>query len=68
MRVIVDLDLCGAHGICEREAPEIFRVLDTPDGYAQVKVLLEQPPEHLRKSAKTAESQCPTQAIKITED
>jgi ferredoxin len=65
MRVVVDLELCGGHGVCEREAPEIFRVVDSPDGYAHAEVLLEQPPEELRTRAKMAERQCPNQAIRI---
>lgn len=65
MRVVVDLDLCGGHGVCEREAPELFRVIDGPGGYAHVDVLLEHVPEELRGRAKAAESQCPNQVITI---
>jgi ferredoxin len=68
MRVVVDLELCGGHGTCEREAPEIFRVVDPPDGYAHAEVLLEQLPEELRARAKIAERQCPNGAIKLIED
>ena len=45
MRVVVDLDLCGGHGVCQGEAPEIFRVVDLPGSYAHVEVILERPPE-----------------------
>jgi ferredoxin len=48
MRVVIDLDLCGGHGVCQGEAPEIFRVVDEPGGYAHVEVILERPPEELR--------------------
>jgi ferredoxin len=68
LRVVVDLDLCGGHGVCERTAPEIFRVSDEVDGYAHVEVLLERPPEVLRGQAEAAERQCPNRVIKIVED
>jgi ferredoxin len=67
MRVVVDVDLCGAYGVCQHEAPEIFRVVHT-DGYAHVEVILERPPERLREQAKAAERQCPNRVIKIVED
>lgn len=68
MRIVVDLDLCGGHGVCESEAPEIFRVSDTMDGYAHVELLIEQPPEELREKARAAERQCPNRVITIVED
>jgi ferredoxin len=68
MRVVIDLDLCGGHGVCEGAAPEIFRVVDEMDGFAHVEVLLERPPEALREKAKAAERQCPNRVIRILED
>ena len=68
MRVVVDLDLCGGHGVCQSEAPEIFRVVDQPGGYAHVEVILERPPEELRAQAKAAERHCPNRVITIVED
>jgi ferredoxin len=68
MRVVVDLDLCGGHGVCQNEAPEIFQVVDVAGGYAHVEVLLERPPEELREQAKAAERQCPNRVITIVED
>lgn len=68
MRVVVDLDLCGGHGVCEGAAPEIFRVVDHSDGYAQVEVILERPPDELREQAKAAERQCPNRVITIVDD
>jgi len=68
MRVVVDLDLCGGHGVCESEAPEIFRVVDRPGDYAHVEVLLERPPEELRARAKAAERLCPNRVITIVEE
>jgi ferredoxin len=68
MRVVVDLDLCGGHGVCQLEAPEIFRVVDQRGGYAHVEVILERPPEELREQAKAAERHCPNRVITIVED
>lgn len=68
MRVVIDLDLCGGHGVCEGAAPEIFRVVDEMDGYAHVEVILERPPEELREKAKAAERQCPNCVITIVEE
>lgn len=68
MRVVVDVDLCGGHGVCQGEAPEIFRVVDLPGGYAHVEVILERPPEELRPKAEAAARYCPNRVIKIVED
>jgi sterol 14-demethylase len=68
LRVVVDLDLCGGHGVCQGEAPEIFRVVDRPEGYAHVEVILERPPEELRAKAKAAERLCPNRVIQIVEE
>ena len=67
MRVVIDVELCGAHGVCQVEAREIFRVVDE-DGYSHVKVILENPPEELRAKALAAERLCPNRVIRIVED
>jgi sterol 14-demethylase len=68
MRVRVDLDLCQGHGLCQEEAPEIFRVVDRPGAYARVELILEQPPEELRQKALAAARYCPNRVITIEED
>ena len=68
MRIVVDLDLCGGHGVCEVAAPDLFKVRDEMDGYAHVEVLVERPPESLREQAAAAERQCPNRVIRIVED
>jgi ferredoxin len=68
VRVKVDLELCQGHGICQEEAPEVFRVVDRPGGYAQVEVILERPPEALRAGAEAAARYCPNRVITIEED
>jgi ferredoxin len=68
MRVVIDVDLCGGHGVCQGEAPEIFKVVDLPGGYAHVEVILERPPEELRPKAEAAVRYCPNRVIQIVED
>ena len=68
MRVVVDLDLCQGHAVCQAEAPEIFRVVDRPGDYPRVEVILERPPEELRAQAEAAARYCPNRVITIEED
>jgi ferredoxin len=68
VRVVVDLDLCQGHAVCQAEAPEIFRVVDRPGDYARVEVILERPPEELRAPAEAAARYCPNRVISIEED
>lgn len=68
MRVVVDLDLCGGHGVCEVAAPDVFRVVDEVDGYAHVEVLIERPDAALHDQARAAERQCPNRVITLVED
>lgn len=68
MRIVVDLDLCQGHAVCQSEAPEIFRVVDRPGDYARVEVILERPPEELRAQANAAARYCPNRVITIAED
>jgi len=68
MRVVVDLDLCQGHAVCQNEAPEIFRVVDRPGDYPRVEVILERPPEELRAQALAAARYCPNRVITIEED
>jgi ferredoxin len=65
MRIEIDLDLCQGHGVCESEAPDVFRVSKDTN---QVEVLATNPPEDLRANVVEAVKNCPTQALKIVED
>ena len=67
MKVVVDLDLCQGHAVCQLEAPEIFRVVDRPGDYARVEVILEEPPEALRAKLEAAARYCPNRVISIEE-
>jgi ferredoxin len=68
VKVVVDLALCQGHSVCLGEAPEVFDVLEEDDGYPQVKVLLENPPEELREKVMTAARYCPNHVITVLED
>ena len=63
MRITVDLGLCQGHGVCESEAPDVFRV--SKDNV--VEVLDAAPPAELHAAAREAAKHCPTQAISIEE-
>jgi ferredoxin len=68
LRVTVDLELCQGHGICQEEAPEVFRVVDRPGAYPRVELILEAPPEELRAKALAAARYCPNRVISVEED
>ena len=59
MRVAVDLDLCQGHGVCQSEAPRVFRVSEDN----VVEILDPNPPEDLRANVVEAVKNCPTQAL-----
>ena len=63
MRVVVDMNLCEANGLCMGIAPEIFE-LDDDD---ELTVLQEHPDESQRTLVEEAVRQCPKQAISIEE-
>lgn len=62
MKVIVDTDLCAAHGDCVIAAPEVFEIGDDDD---VVSVLDPEPGEELREKVEQAASDCPVAAIRI---
>jgi ferredoxin len=64
MKVIVDLNLCAAHGDCVVAAPELFDLGDDDD---VVTVLDTEPSEELRARAELAVQNCPVAAIRIEE-
>ena len=64
MKVRIDTDLCAGFGICVGIAPEIFELHE--DGYATV-LLSEVPPE-FQDLVRRAASQCPAQAIVVSDD
>lgn len=62
MKVVVDMDLCEAHGECVVAAPEIFELGDDDE---VVTVLQAEPPEDLRDKAEEAVKVCPVAAITL---
>jgi ferredoxin len=64
MRVVVDLDLCQGHGVCESEAPAVFEL----GKRQQVVVVQGSPPEHERAGVEAAVRYCPTHALSVVED
>ncbi len=64
MRVIVDLDLCQGHGVCESEAPTVFELAKRE----KVAVLDRSPPEEARSEVEAAVRYCPTSALSIVEE
>jgi ferredoxin len=66
MRVIADLELCQGHGMCENEAPEVFRVVESEDGsYAHVEILVTRLDEGLREKVETAVRVCPNRTLSL---
>ena len=64
MRVIVEEDVCQAHGDCVVAAPEIFDLGEEDD---IVTVIQPEPGEELRAVAERAVQDCPVTAIRIEE-
>jgi ferredoxin len=61
MRVVVDAQLCETNSICMGLAPDVFEVGEDDT----VTVLLENPPESLRKDVENAVRLCPRSAITL---
>jgi ferredoxin len=59
VKVTVDDDRCGGHGVCVSICPEVFELTD--DGYARV-LVSEVPAEH-EEAVRTAVKRCPERAI-----
>lgn len=64
MRVEVDKLVCEANQVCERIAPEVFR-LDDED---ELEILQPNPPADLHDKVRDAVDRCPKLALAIAED
>ncbi len=64
MRVRVDANKCQGHTLCNRVAPELFRLRDE-DGHAEA--VTPEVPKELEEKARKAMRGCPEQAIAIEE-
>lgn len=56
----VDASICQAHGLCVREAPDVF---DLPEDDDHAVVLIDPIPQQLVAAARRAFAGCPEQAI-----
>lgn len=65
MRVVVDLDVCQGHQMCQGEAPGVFGFDEAAD---LVTLLQEHPDESLRPQVEAAVRYCPAMALSIEED
>ena len=63
MRVSVDPMVCEANGVCERLAPDVFR-LDDDD---ELEILQPEPPEELHDVTRQAVDKCPKLALSLEE-
>ena len=64
MKVRVDANKCQGHTLCNRVAPELFRLRDE-DGHAET--VTPEVPKELEEKARKAMRGCPEQAISIEE-
>jgi ferredoxin len=64
MKVRIDTDLCAGFGICVGICPEVFQLHD--DGYATV--LIDDVSPDLEDLVRRAASQCPAQAIVLSDE
>jgi ferredoxin len=65
MRVKADLDLCQGHGVCEMEAPGIFRVRARAEDHDQVEILVDEIPDERRAEVEAAVRFCPNRVLSI---
>jgi ferredoxin len=64
MRVRVDSNKCQGHTLCNRVAPELFRLREE-DGHSEA--IGEAVPQGMEEKARKAVRGCPEQAISIEE-
>jgi ferredoxin len=64
VKVHINQDVCAGFGICVGVCPEVFELHD--DGYATV--LVDEVPPELEDLVRRAESQCPAQAISVSDN
>ncbi len=63
MRIVVDLDLCQGHGVCQDEAPAVFTVPKR----GLVEIVDANPGDAERTAVEAAIRYCPTQALSIAD-
>ena len=68
MRIVVDLELCQGHDVCQEEAPTVFRVRERAGGYSRVELVQVEPSEALRAQVLAAVRYCPNRVLSIVEE
>ena len=68
MRIEVDLDLCQGHSVCMDEAPEVFSVQESSEGYPYVVVNHAALNAENIESVRAAAKYCPNSVIRILEE
>ena len=58
LQVEINLEFCQGHGVCESEAPEVFRV----------ELIDSAPGEDQRAAIELAVKYCPTRALRIIQE
>lgn len=61
LSMVVDKMICQGHGLCQREAPDVFELRDDMEFAV---VLIDPIPEHRVVAAHRALEGCPEQAIR----
>ncbi|MEZ4290911.1 MAG: ferredoxin [Myxococcota bacterium] len=65
MRIRIDLALCQGHGVCQDEAPEVFRVVENAEGYDHVELVVADPDESLRPKVERAVRFCLNRTLSL---
>ncbi len=65
MKIKIDPALCQGHGVCQDEAPEVFRVVENPGAYDHVELVVESPEEGLRPGVERAVRYYPNRVLSI---
>ena len=63
MKVAVDDDLCGGHGVCVGLCQSVFAI-DDDEGFARV--IVDEVPGDAESAVRDAVARCPAHAIHIT--
>ncbi|MFF2086223.1 ferredoxin [Nocardia sp. NPDC058176] len=63
MRIVVDLDLCQGHGVCQDEAPAVFTV----PKHGTVQIVDPTPAAAEHEAVETAIRYCPTRALSFAD-
>jgi ferredoxin len=61
MRIVVDYDLCEANAVCQRTAPDLFRV----DDEDKLHLLVVEPSGDQVERAQAAVRRCPRRALSL---